>query len=206
MGQYYVFANLTKSQSMHSMLQKALEILANGSYLPWLQLFLLDLGDSKLGQSSLQNNCLEVVSNSDPSSAATDLLPKTMQKKLDLTFLTQQLVGRWAGDRLIITGDYSTYSPFPPNGEWKEQNLFEFVYGSGQFSKSHASEVYEQFKTNQATLLEKLGEFCEGKYHKVVNLDKKEYLDPQAYKAGEKTVCDMVHTDMKDEQQGNAHI
>ena len=83
-----------------------------------------------------------------------------MQKKLDFTFLTQQLVGKWAGDRLIITGDYSTYSPFPPNGEWKEQNLFKFVYGSGQFSDSHhASKVYEQFMANQATLLEKLGEF-----------------------------------------------
>lgn len=133
-----------------------------------------------------------------------------MQKKLGLvTLLSRHLVGEWAGDPLIITGDETDYSPFPPHGEWKKKdlsacaspgdepsNLYELTESSEQFSESHTE--YYSYQWSQAhgeTVLKKLGEFCEGKYHYVVNLTKKEFLDPQAYKAGEKTVWDMMHED-----------
>lgn len=89
----------------------------------------------------------------------------------------QQLyhIGAWAGDRLVIIGDYSEKAPFPPNGEWKSGDLFSYI-------DEHSNPTPNIFSIDDnKESVAKLRKMCEGKVHLVVNLDKKEYLDPRAY-------------------------
>ncbi len=112
---------------------------------------------------------------------------------MDESFLSQGLVGEWAGDRLIITGDYSDYSPFPPLGEWKQGNLYNLVSDeSGPFSDSHVEEAYQYYQMYKKSITKKLEKLYDGQIHMMVNLDKKEYLDPRAY--GQKNVTDFTET------------
>lgn len=105
MGQYFVFANVTKSQSMHAMLRKAYEIVVNGNFQGWLPLFLLDLGNHHAKVDYLEDLCLKFLCDNDKqyTPSTLNMLPKSIQKKLDVTFLSGMLVGEWAGDRLITT-------------------------------------------------------------------------------------------------------
>lgn len=153
-----------------------------------LFIFLLDLPDL----TSLQNRCLMFLCNNKQqySSSTLQLLPKHIQRKMDLVHdvmsLSQLSVGKWAGDRVILTGCESEFSPFPPDGEWKSGNLTD----NPPFSTSDVSQLID----NWATILNKLAVYynihhwqwreldrdCNTDW-KVVNLDKKEYLDPNAY-------------------------
>ena len=171
---------------------KALELVWDGSVQHWLSLFLLDLGECG-HLKTLQNQCLGFLGHNEQqySPGTFEILPKHLLEKMDVAYLSQQLVGEWAGDRLIITGDYSEWSPFPPDGEWKKGNLYDFV--EKNFSSSHARKIYDCYCENEASIKSKLQKLCGGKDYKVVNLDKKEYLNPQAYKTGDKTVLDFAN-------------
>lgn len=139
-----------------------------GDFQFWLSLFLLDLGDYEYKHlRSLQNLCLKFLCNDEQQ---YEHLPKHLIKKLDVTFLSQGLVGEWAGDRLIIAGDYSKLSPFPPHGEWKEGNLYDMVDESEHFSVSHASKISNYYDDNRGKIRNKLQKLCDGKKYKVVNL------------------------------------
>lgn len=193
MGQYYLLANVTKSQSIHPLLMKAGEIVVNGDFQLLLSFLLLDLDNHeyrKESSRSLQNLCLKFLCNNEQlySQATLEVLPKHLLKKLDVTYLSQRLVGEWARDRLIITGDYSDFSPFPPHGEWRSGNLFKLI-DSEHFSRSHALDFCDQYEDRIANIIFKL---FNDKIHKVVNLDKKEFLDPQAYGVGEKDILNFT--------------
>ena len=134
-----------------------------------LALLLLDLGDGDPG--SLENLCLKYISGRwKLRSLAVGQLPKYLQEKLERASLSRHLVGAWSGNHLIITGCYSNFSPFPPDGEWKEGNLFKL----NSLSHSHADKLCSGYRSYQDYLLAKLYDFCNGKTHIVVNLDKKE--------------------------------
>ena len=188
MGQYYLFANLTKSQSMYpSWSMKAVGILGDAAMQHWLALFLLDLGSGEHKKLSLQNLCLKTLCEQEQQypPALLASLPQHLQEKRDVMYLSQNLVGEWAGDRLILTGDYSEYCPFPPHGEWKEcemkDNLYSLVDESEKFTSSHAAIVYENWTKNKSEIERKLEKFSAGKSYIVANLDKKEYLNPRVY-------------------------
>lgn len=192
MDQAYILANVTKSQNLHGFIYKELEIVIRGNFEYWLSLFLLDMGEVKHSMS-LENICLRYVckNKEDFPPSTFKNMPKSLLEKLDVTALSEQLLGEWAGDRLIITGDHSDMAPFPPNGKWKTGNLYNFVYESGKFSCSH---IFRSYTTGALGRKDRnLHKFCGHKIHKVVNLDKKEYLDPPAYGKGENCVLDFMH-------------
>lgn len=170
-----------KGQCYHFLLRKAHSVIGDSTFRLLLALSILDLR-SYFDVQSLQTLCLKFIAKNEhqyqPNSLES-LLPQHLLKKKDLIFLSQQLIGEWAGDRLIITGDYSEYSPFPPNGEWKEGNLFNLAYEC--FSNLHINQIYKHYIANTDNIQTKLKKFFDGKVLVVVNLDKKEYLDPQKY-------------------------
>ena len=167
---------------MWPFLKKALEILWNRSFQPHLALLLLDFDQPK---KSLESTCLEYLAQHDDefSQDHKQELPKHMQQRIKTTKLAQLHVGAWAGDRLIITGDYSDYCPFPPDGKWKSGNLFEMI-SDGNFADSPEVVVIYKEENNEA--LDELRKLCEDKLHFVVNLDSKEYLDPRALRCWRK--------------------
>ena len=186
MGQYYLLANVTKSQGMRPILLKALDILASRSFQPHLALLLLDFGQQNEQQRSLESSCLEYLAQHDDEFTQDHKqeLPSHMQQRMKTTKLTQLHVGAWAGDRLIITGDYSDHCPFPPDGKWENGNLFGMI--SGSFAD--CPDVLAIYRKENKEALHELRKLCEDKLHYVVNLDLKEYLDPRAYGNREKNV------------------
>ena len=193
MAQSYLLVNVTQSQKVNPwkmglwLSAKAIPIVYDRFHELMLALFLIDLGDDD--PRSLESLCLKYISSHEQLySSITGQLPKYLQDKLGKTYLSQHLVGAWSGNRLIITGDYSAFSPFPPNGEWKEGNLYEMK----ELCDSHVRELHSWYYDNRDYILTKLRDFCNGKTHVVVNLDKKEYLDPQVYGGSEKHVQDFV--------------
>ena len=179
MGQYYTFVNISKSQTVHRYFGlKALEFIWDWFFQQGLALLLLDLGvdDSQ----SLEQSCLNFLGDNASQyqpSAFERLLPKHFMSKIDVSYLTQRKVGAWAGDRLIVTGDYSDYSPFPPHGEWKAGSLYGLA---NSFKETDFSKMREALNNSECmvTIKKKVKELCQDKAMKVINLDKKEYLDP----------------------------
>ncbi len=98
-------------------------------------------------------------------------------------------MGKWAGDRLIITGDYSDYSPFPPHGEWKHGDLFKLA---DSFSDNHVDEAFQYYRSRRESIIKRLQKLYEGQLHMVVSLDKKEYIDPRAVN-NHTNVADFFH-------------
>ncbi|XP_019851696.1 PREDICTED: uncharacterized protein LOC109581756 [Amphimedon queenslandica] len=159
-----------------------------------LALLLLDLGDNS---QSLEQSCLNFLGDNASQyqpSAFERLLPKHFVSKIDVAYLRQRKVGAWAGDRLIVTGDYSDYSPFPPHGEWKSGCLYHLAES---FEETDFSKIRDTLNDSEcmATIEKKVKELCQDKAMKVVNLDKKEYLDPGAYPAKEATTWDIIAND-----------
>lgn len=178
MGQYYILVNILKSQKITPFLMKALEIVWNGSFLPELALLLLDLG--KQEEPSLEKDCQKylAIHEEEYEEDALQLLPKHQQKNVDVAKLQQLYhIGAWVGDRLVIIGDYSEKAPFPPNGEWKSGDLVSYIDEHSNPTPNISSICSDNNKESLA----KLRKIFEGKVHLVVNLDKKEYLDPRAY-------------------------
>lgn len=178
MGQYYILVNVLKSQEITPFGMKAVEIVWNGSFLPQLALLLLDLGNQE--ECSLEKDCQKYLATHEEEyqEGALQLLPKHQQKNVEVAKLQQLYhIGAWAGDRLIIIGDYSDKAPFPPNGEWKSGNLFSYI----SEHSNPTPDILRIFSDDNREWLAKLRKVCEGKVHFVVNLDKKEYLDPRAY-------------------------
>ena len=185
MGQYYLLGNVTKCQGMRPLLLKALAILDDRSFQPHLALLLLDFGQNcDQTKKLLESTCLEYLAQHDEefSQDHKQELPKHMQQRIKTTKLAKLHVGAWAGDRLIITGDYSDFCPFPPDGKWKSGNLFGMI--SERFVD--CPDVLAIYREENKEALDELRKLCEDKLHFVVNLDLKEYLDPRAYGAGEK--------------------
>ena len=186
MGQHYLLANLTKSQRMYpGLIPEALAIITSGdsSMKQWLSLLLVDLGyDAR--KLSLQNLCLKTLCEHQHQypPALLSNLPQHLQDKMDVMYLSQNLIGEWAGDRLILTGNWSEYCPFPPHGEWRrcetEDNLYHVVE-SGKFSSSHMARV-DRCKSSRE-IKRRLEKLLAGKSQIVANLDKQEYLDPRTY-------------------------
>ncbi len=195
MGQYYILANVTKSQKMSSWLMKAYEIAANGFFQFWLMILLLDI-EHQEKESTLENICLKSLAEIENREDYTKSLPSHLERKVDNCFLSQQLFGRWARDRLIITGDYSDFSPFPPNGDWKKGNLYDQVHET--FSDSHADQVHKQFHENKTKIFQTFKKIIQGKDLKIVNLDNKEYVDPEAF--GGRSISDCI---MAEENHGS---
>ena len=167
---------------------KAVEIIWNGSFQPELALLLLDLGKQ---EKSLEKDCQQYLAThgEEYPEGTLQLLPKHQQQKVDKTQL-QQLhhIGAWAGDRLVIIGDYSEAGPFPPNGEWRRGDLSGYMESHSNSTPDVLRIYAEDNKESLATLKT----LCKGKVHLVVNLDKKEYLDPRAY-GGEQNTLDFAN-------------
>lgn len=159
---------------------KAIEIILDQySEFQGLLLLLLDLGNHDM---SLQSLCLTFLSNNKQyySLATLENFPQHLQKRLDViedeTLLAQQGVGKWAGDRLSLTGDETHFSRYPPHGEWKEGSIYEMV--REEFSCILAPKISFHY-------FDKLQKLCTDKDYKVVNLDKKVFLNPLAYEPEE---------------------
>ena len=171
MGQYYRLINLSKSQRLPEICGKAIEIIPNiydydaTEGTSCLMLLLLDLGTNEM---TLQNSCLKYLCEN-KQDYSLGSLPAHLRRDLEVAFLSQTGVGAWSGDRLVLIGDESKNSPCPPDGEIKEGTIYDMEFPSCReptLSYDHRS---------------KLQEFCKGKDYKIVNLDKKEYLNPIAY-------------------------
>ncbi len=83
----------------------------------WLMILLLDIEHQKgkhQKSSTLEKLCLKSLAEIENRENYTKLLPSHLERKADIFFLSQQLVGKWARDRLILTGDCCDYGPFPP--------------------------------------------------------------------------------------------
>ncbi len=95
----------------------------------------------------------------------------------------------------LESGDYSDFSPFPPNGKWKHGSLYELV--NNKFSDSHFSKIRDSLHNERvADYIKKIIlEVCKNEAFKVVNLDKKEYLDSRVYPANERTMLDIIEND-----------
>ena len=171
MGQYYILVNVLKSQEITPFGMKAVEIVWNGSFLPQLALLLLDLGNQE--ECSLEKDCQKYL-------ATHEHLPKHHQKNVEVAKLQQLYhIGAWAGDCLVIIGSCSEKAPFPPNGEWKSGDLSSYMYVDEHCNPT--PDILRIFSDDNREWLAKLRKVCEGQVHFVVNLDKKEYLDPRAY-------------------------
>lgn len=164
MGQYYVLLNLTKRQYLADeyMAGKMWEILYNLGNKPFIARTLVELPNG--------------------SAASAGSAPR---------------LGSWAGDRFVIIGDYSDEIPFfftkaeqqelesskvevkTSSGDTKERamNLYGFAY-------KHYKAVGKGHLTAESTRQELARLFPKGKktQHLVLNLDRKEYLDPAAFK------------------------
>lgn len=185
MSQHYILVNAIKAQALWPMLMKAKEIIQNGSFQRELALLLLDLGKQ---EQSLEKDCQRHLAThkEEYPEGTFQLLPRYQQQMVDKTQLQEvHHVGAWAGDRLIVIGDHCEAAPFPPNGEWKRGNLFNYMHSHSNPTPDVLYIYAEDNKESLATL--KM--LCEGKVHLVVNLDKKEYLDPRAY-GGQTNVLD----------------
>ena len=199
MGQYYIFANVTKSQAMDpSCFSKACSIVGAEDFQFWLTILLLDI-EHQENEHTLENICLKSLAEIENREDYTKFLPSHLERKVDICFLSQQLFGRWARDRLIITGDYSDFSPFPPNGDWKKGNLYDDV--EKRFSYSHAQQVHKQFHENKTKIVRTLKKITEGKDLKIVNLDKKEYM---AF--GGRSIIDCIVAEKNTESMGSLII
>ena len=189
MGPYYLLGNVTKCQGMRpTALMKATEILGCGDFQSELALLLLDFGqnDPELQKKSLENTCLEYLTrhSDEYSQGYEQQLPKQLQQKIMMKKMTLLHVGAWADDRLIITGDYFDYSPFPPEGRWTRNSGDLSCMIASSFDGS--PDVLAIYKDENKEALGKLTKYCEDKVHFVVNLDLKEYLDPRVYDIGDK--------------------
>ena len=149
-----------------------------------LILLLLNL-DSEM---TLQNLCLKFLSVNKQYYYSFEALPKHLHGELEMSqgivSLSQCGVSAWCGDRLVIIGDESDDSPYPPDGEWKEGSIYDMDFPSFQPKVSSKD-------------LSKLQELCKGKDYKVANLDKKEYLDPMAYEMNESESSVLDYADNK---------
>ena len=185
-----MLGNVTKSQGMWSPLMMAIEVLRNGYFQPNLALLLLDFGQNNhqpAKQKSLESTCLEYLAQHSDEYAqgyTEKKLPNFMLQRINIIKLTQLNIGAWAGDQLIITGDYSEYILFSPDayGRGESRSLYDVI--SNRFAMSPA--VKAIFSEENRGLLDKLTKLCEDKLHFIVNLDLKEYLDPRAYGTREK--------------------
>ena len=139
-------------------------------------------------------------------------LPHHMIKSIDEAYLTGNSVGAWCGDEIILTGDNSVgFTPFmPPPGEEDYRNVYDYAdkmypdshdfnniwsafFGEpykGPFARLYRRETPLALVENFITKLE--ASSVSNKKCIVVNLDKREYLDPRHYQAGEKTILDIV--------------
>lgn len=177
MKQCYLLVNVLKSQKIVPFLMKAVEIVWNGSFLPELGLLLPDLGNQ---EPTLERDCLKYLATHEEEyqAGALQLLPKHQQKNVEVAKLQELYhIGAWAGDRLVIIGDCSEKAPFPPNGEWKSGDLFSYI----DEHSNPTPDILSIYSDDNKESLVKLRKMCKGKVHLVVNLDKKEYLDPRAY-------------------------
>ena len=181
MGQGYLLVNVLKSQKISpNYLYKACNIVWNGVFLPELALLLLDLNNQ--GESSLEKDCQKYLATHEEEyqEGALQLLPKHQQKNVEVAKLQQLYhIGAWAGDCLVIIGSCSEKAPFPPNGEWKSGDLSSYMYVDEHCNPT--PDILRIFSDDNREWLAKLRKVCEGQVHFVVNLDKKEYLDPRAY-------------------------
>ena len=80
-----------------------------------LALLLVDLGNHD-NLNTLQQCCLNCLSRhlckDKIPEELKDLLPYHLVNKLEAAILSQHHVGAWAGNHLIITGNYSMHNPF----------------------------------------------------------------------------------------------
>ena len=186
--QYYLMANVTKAQLHESPSMKKFEwgVEGNQDFEFWLMILLLDIEHQKEGHqkgaSTLENLCFKSLAEIENRENYTKLLPSLLERKADTFFLSQQLVGKWARDRLILTGDCCEYGPFPPNGDWEEGNLFS--YAAETFTDSQVPEKFYPSQTLKKTF--------QGKELKVVNLDRKQYLDPKSFESRSIIDCIMA--------------
>ncbi len=153
-----------------------------------LALLLVDLGNHD-NLNTLQQCCLNYLRRhlckDRVPEELRDILPHHLVNRLEVAILSQHHVGAWAGDRLIITGPFSYYSPLPPDGKWKTGSEGELYHLAKIFQYNHFLEV------------SKCNHYDNKIFHRpvvVANLDKKEYLDPKAYPAKETTLLDIITT------------
>ena len=125
MGQYYRLINVSKSQKLPEIGGKAIEILVNiydfnaTEGTSCLMLLILNLGTNDM---TLQNLCLKHLSEN-KQYYSLESLPAHFQRKLEV-FSSSRGVGAWSCDRLVIIGDESDASPYPPDGEFKEGTTY----------------------------------------------------------------------------------
>jgi hypothetical protein len=165
MGQYYVLLNLTKRQYFadeYMTAGKMWEILYNLYNKPFVARALVELPNSP--------------------AASAGKAPR---------------LGSWSGDRLVIIGDYSDEVPFFFTEAEKQElksNKVKVESSSGGteeramnlygFADEHYKAVGKEHLTADSTRQELARLFPKGKktHHLVLNLDRKEYLDPTAFK------------------------
>ena len=179
MVQCYLLGNVTKCQGKAPTASwQAISIVGNGDFQSELALLLLDFGqnDPELQKKSLENTCLEYLArhSDEYTEGYEQQLPKQLQQKIIMKKMTLLHVGAWAGDHLIITGDYSDYSPFPPDGRWMKNSGDLFGMIDGSFAD--IPDVLAILKEEKKVALDELTKLCEDKLHFIVNLDLKEYL------------------------------
>ncbi|KAF9170862.1 hypothetical protein BGX21_008322 [Mortierella sp. AD011] len=156
MGQYYELINTSKRQISHTLgFAKMVEQLASRGNQPILALLLTEVGPA-LSESS------------EPS----------------------KFMGTWSGDRIVLIGDYSCDTPsFLTEAEGQE---IEAAFNSYPTLYKFACETYTPVSPAKRTMLfegldtemvEELFLNSSDAHHLVLNLDKKEYLDPQKSKS-----------------------
>ncbi len=194
MSQPYEFVNITKSQMLPLWtfrLSSTCNIRPVNGTGSDLALLIADIGNHE-NLKSLEQCCLHSISRMSCGygipRALKELLPSHLATKLEIAYLSQHHVGAWAGDRLIITGKYSQYSPFPPDGKWKMGKRGELYNLATTFSWNHYFEVESKCNMHLEMYERKIFD----KSIVVANLDKKEYLDPQVYPAQEATLLDVI--------------
>ncbi len=204
MGQYFMFVNATKCQKLVFCLKKACEIMEDSDFQSMLALLLLHMGHGMADQADTENITVERV----PSLQTLSLrflgdhekqylpfdqyLPNHMIKSIGEAYLTGNSVGAWCGDRIILTGDYSDWTPFKPKAE--ATNMYYYadkMYPESPDFNNIRSAFFGELYEGLITKLE--ASSVSNKNYIVMNLDKHEYLDPRHYPAGEKTILDIIN-------------
>jgi hypothetical protein len=127
MGQYYYVVNLDKREYLHP------HRLGNG-------LKLLEFGTSSCGTMTALALLLADGNGRGGGDMATDKDPKA------------EWIGRWAGDRIVIAGDYADEGKFVTEDDlarWKSENIGVRVYAKGHENKvPELQAIADEFFTN----------------------------------------------------------
>ena len=130
---------------------------------------------------SLKNICLKFISKNKEQypQSQVDLLPKHLAREVETTItedghmaiLSQCGIGQWAGDRIVLIS------------EGKDCTMDGVTY---DMARDFPSAKLDMKSSKSLEML------CSEREYKVVNLDKKEYLDPLAYDPGEPNVLKCI--------------